>query len=83
MRGFSKCVCGHDKMKAKPNKTINDPFGVGALIFKARWKIFERQESPEGWRDLVGFKSVVKNLVIGYCCWHSDIGTPLSLCVAK
>ena len=39
MRGFSRCVCGHDKMKAKTNNTINDPLGVGALIFKVRRKI--------------------------------------------
>ena len=43
----------------------------------------ERQKSPEGWRDLVGFESVVGNLVIGCCCWPSDIGTLQSLCVAN
>ena len=33
----------------------------------------ERLESSEGCQDLVGFESIWGNLVIGYCCWRSDI----------
>ena len=53
MRGFSKWVCGQDEMNAKTDNMFNDPFGVGALI-----ENLERQESPEGCRDLVGFESI-------------------------
>ena len=36
---ISKWVCGHDEMNSKADNTFNDPFCVGLLIFKVRWKI--------------------------------------------
>ena len=37
---ISKWICGHDEMNAKTHLvTFNDPFSVGTLIFKVRWKI--------------------------------------------
>ena len=83
MRGFSRWICGHDKMNTKTDNTFNDPFSVGVLILKVRWKILRGAKSPEGFQDLAGFESIWRNLVIDCYCWHSDIETRQSLCVAK
>ena len=37
-------LCGHDEMNSKTGNAFNDPFCVGTLIFKVRWKILRSKK---------------------------------------